>query len=168
MTLKWYDRDKLKDGDVIADFCELAGIEPGEIPQGDRNPSIGGNLLIYKLATNRLDMDAGGYDLLRTLASDHAPFRSAFHVSDAAAEDLRADSAYNARLFGLLGKTALKSWAGSPALPDMDTLESDLKTIIKALPAARRPNAKARAALMAEMEGAEDWLRLAEPDDMPA
>lgn len=168
LTLKWYDRKRLKNGDVIADFCEIVGFEPGEIPSGDLNPSIGGNLLAYKLAANRLDMDTGGYNLLRMLASDHAPFRSAFQVSDTAAAALRANSAYNKRLFGLLGDVEMKSWATSPALPDLDRIESDLDLILEASPAAARPDAAGRAALISEMQGAADWVKLAEPGKTPA
>ncbi|WP_428929912.1 hypothetical protein [Marinibacterium sp. SX1] len=152
LTLKWYDREKLLNGDVIADFCALVGFEPGEIPDGDRNPSIGGNLLAYKMAANKLGLGTAGYDALRGLASDHAAFRSAFRIPDAAAEALRARSAYNARLTGLLGEIRMKSWADSPALPDVDRIDDDLELI--GVAAADRP------ALAAEMRGAAAWVAI--------
>ncbi|QEW23948.1 hypothetical protein LA6_006186 (plasmid) [Marinibacterium anthonyi] len=160
LTLKWYDRSQLKNGDVIADFCEIVGFVPGEIPEGDRNPSIGGNLLAYKLAANKLGLQTAGYDALRGLATDHASFRSAFHVADGAAEALRADSAYNARLFDLLGDIRVKSWADSPVLPDPDSIDADLEKILG--PGA---DPATLAALAAEMRTSAPWFALSETAD---
>jgi hypothetical protein len=129
LTLKWYDRAELKNGDVIADFCELMNIEPGEIPTEDQNPSIGGNLLVYKLALNRLRLQGPGYVALRRLAADHAPFRAAFHVSEEDADALRKQSVYNASLFGFLGPARLKSWNDVAVLPQTKTLERDIDLI---------------------------------------
>lgn len=158
LTLKWYDRGRLKDGDVIADFADVVGFYPGEIPQGDRNPSIGGTLLAYKLAANKLDLESADYATMLRLASEHGTFRSAFHVSDAAAAALRADSGYNRRLTGRLGEIEMKSWATAPVVPDTDRLEADLDLIFAAMPEA--PTAETRTALETEIRSAAAWFEL--------
>ena len=90
LELCWYDRSRLKDGDIIADVCARLDIAPGAVPQGDMNPSIGGNLLVYKLAANKLEMPALDYAALRDLAGTHAAFRRAFYIADEDAARLRA------------------------------------------------------------------------------
>lgn len=154
LALKWYNRADLKDGDVIADFCDQAGITHAEIPKGDMNPSIGGNLLVYKLAANHLEMGALSYKDLRSLASEHARFRAPFHISDAAAARLRADSAYNRSLIRHLGEVELKSWARHAPLPETGSIESDLALI---LPDA---GAETRIRLAQTMAQAAPWFTL--------
>ena len=152
LELCWYDRSRLKDGDIIADACTRLEIAPGEIPQGDMNPSIGGNLLVYKLAANKLGLPAPDYGALRDLAAAHAPFRSAFHIADEDAARLRAHSRYNASLVRLMGPLpGLKSWATCPELPQRDRLQADLARI--------GPDTPPR--LAAAMTRAGPWLSLA-------
>lgn len=154
LALKWYNRADLKNGDVIADFCDQAGIAHGDIPKGDMNPSIGGNLLVYKLAANHLDMGALSYKDLRNLASEHARFRAPFHISDAAAARLRADSAYNRSLTRHLGEVELKSWARHAPLPETDTITEDLALILPG------SDPKNRAPLTQAMQTAAPWFTL--------
>ena len=129
LTLKWYDRTMLKDGDIVADFCELLAFEPGKLTSGDRNPSIGGNLLVYKLALNHLGLPGPGYNALRDLAITHAPFRAAFHVSEDDSRALRAQSGYNKSLFRILSLPKMKTWNDAPVLPALNDIEADLKYI---------------------------------------
>ena len=155
LSLKWYNRTELKNGDVIADFCDQVGIEPGAIPDGDMNPSIGGNLLVYKLAANHLGLPGLSYRDLRTLASDHARFRAPFHVSDAAAATLRATSAYNRSLIRRLGEVEMKSWARHAPLPETDTIQADLALILPEADDAMR------ARLSEAMTASAPWFDLA-------
>lgn len=156
LELCWYDRSRLKDGDIIADVCARLDIAPGAIPQGDMNPSIGGNLLVYKLAANKLELPALDYAALRDLAGTHAAFRRAFYIADEDAARLRARSAYNASLVRLLGPLpALKFWAGNPVLPEMDRLQADLERIGAAAGQALPPR------LARVMARAAPWLSLA-------
>lgn len=157
LSLRWYDRPLLKNGDIIADVCGQLGLEPGEVSLGDMNPSIGGNLLVYKLAVNRLNLPRPGYGALSELARQHAPFRSPFRVPDADAAALRATSRYNASLFARLGEIRLKSWDGYPELPVIDTLEADLDRILPAAPAGPR------APLARQMRQAGAWFRCKVP-----
>jgi hypothetical protein len=130
LSLNWYDRAALIDGDIIADVCHQLSIPPSDIPQRDINPSIGGNLLACKLAANYLGLAACDYDSLRDLAAHHARFRSAFRIPDADAARLRASSQYNASLFARLGPTPLKSWADCDPLPVTATLDTDIGLIL--------------------------------------
>jgi len=68
LSVAWFDRNTLKNGDVVADFCERISINPTDIPSSNKNPSIGGNLLVYKLAANRLKIPALDYATMRGLA----------------------------------------------------------------------------------------------------
>lgn len=154
LSLKWYNRADLKDGDVIADFCDQTGIDPGEIPDGDMNPSIGGNLLAYKLAASHLGLPGLSYKELRNLAVDHARFRASFHVSDEAAALLRANSAYNRSLIKRLGTVEMKSWARHAPLPETDTIEADLALILPEADTATRDR------LAAAMAASAPWFDL--------
>lgn len=159
LTLGWYDRSVLKDADIIADVCARLDIDPGEIPQGDKNPSIGGNLLAYKLAVNKLELPGHpppAYRILRDLALEHAPFRAGFHIADADAARLRAQSVYNASLAAILGPPPrIRSWADSPVLPQADTLEQDMQRIC----AAATPGVPPPRRLIKVIPRAGRWLR---------
>ncbi|TCK99848.1 hypothetical protein BXY66_3552 [Shimia isoporae] len=132
LQLALYHRDLLKNGDIIEDFCEKTGLPFKEMHLGDRNPSIGGNLLVYKLFANRLGMEGLTYAAMRELALAEPRFRSAFFVSDEAAASLRANSKYNASIEVELGLPPLKSWEKYRKLPDLETLESDFEHISEA------------------------------------
>lgn len=168
LELSWYDRGLLKDGDIIADVCARLEIDPGVISQGDMNPSIGGNLLVYKMIANKLalpDHPPPSYQDLRDLAVAHAPFRRAFYIADEDAARLRSGSAYNTSLSALLGPPPqMKSWADSPQLPQLDTLEQDLERIFEVTAAGTRPPRK----LVNVMSRAAPWFSLAPVSRLPA
>lgn len=130
LTLKWYDRTELRQGDIIADFCHWLDLPVGEVPRGDRNPSIGGNLLVYKLAANWMKEPALHYDRMRELALEHRPFRTGFHISDEAAARLRENSAYNESFADILGEPPLRSFADLPPLPDDRLIRADLERML--------------------------------------
>ena len=152
LTVKWFDRNVFQGGDVITDFCAETGLDVDTLGNRDMNPSIGGNLLVYKLAANALKIDGLPYNALRKLAEAHAPFRAAFHISDDAAATVRADSAYNASLFDRLGEARLKSFAHLDPLPATSRLDEDLTVILG--------NDPSKQSLRAAISDAHDWFTL--------
>ncbi|SFL04895.1 hypothetical protein [Shimia haliotis] len=129
LHLAWYHRDLLKNGDIIEDFCERAGLPFQERNLEDRNPSIGGNLLVYKLFSNRMKVEGLKYEALRKLALEEPSFRAPFFVPDEAAAELRAQSRYNATVEAELGAAPVRSWECHKPLPDLETLEGDFDRI---------------------------------------
>lgn len=151
LTAKWFDRKAFRGGDVISDFCAETGITVDSVPGRDMNPSLGGNLLAYKLAANKLALPSLSYNQLRSLAEAHEPFRAAFYISDSDAARLRANHNYNTTLFARLGETAQKSFATHKPLPDLATLEEDLDRIAETAPLDTR--------LRDEIAASSDWFR---------
>lgn len=133
LNLRWYHRSLLKDGDIIADFTDLIGLGIAAEPSSDMNPSIGGNLLICKMAMNRLGLEGLRYDRARDLAAGERRYRQEFFIDDAAVARMRADSRYNATLFGELGEPPLRSWAQFQAFPDLEHLREDIARIVGGL-----------------------------------
>lgn len=133
LDLSWYDRSLLREGDIVCDFCHRVGIHAEDFSIADKNPSIGGNLLAYKLAANRLGRDAGSYKMLSALATSHQPFREGFRIEYEAAARIRADSTYNASLFDALGPVALKHWDAMPSAPNLGSIDVDVSLIEEAL-----------------------------------
>ncbi len=133
LNLAWYDRDLLIQGDVIRDFCNRAGIAAEDFQSDDKNPSIGGNLLAYKLAANKLSLTVGNYNSLLKLATEEPRFRTGFRIDDADAALAREGSEYNRSLFAELGEIRLKSWSNAPDLPDNVRLDADMELIAEQL-----------------------------------
>lgn len=129
LCAKWFDRNSFKGGDVIADFSAETDITLEQVLSQNMNPSIGGNLLVYKLAANKLGSPAPSYNLQKQMAEDHAPFRAPFYVSDADALRVRTEHSYNDTLRKRLGDVQIKSFSGYQALPCLDTLDSDVERI---------------------------------------
>lgn len=129
LELSWYDRSLLKQGDIICDFCHRAGIAAKDFRFEDKNPSIGGNLLSYKLAANHLGIPGGDYNSLKQFASDRVDFRAALLIDDTAAAQLRENSLYNRSLFAELGDLQLKSWSHITETPDISKLHDDYEFI---------------------------------------
>ncbi len=140
--MKWFDRAYFEGGDVLSDFCAQAGIDPLPAPDKDSNPSIGGNLLYFKLLANARQHDFLRYVAMRDIAGAHADLRVPFHIPRKTTSRLRAESPYNASLSTYLGAPALREWDDKPDLPQHDRLESDC-ALIEA----------------ADRTGAASWLR---------
>lgn len=77
-----FDRTELHDGDIVGDFFKVCGLDISGIQYDgrDQNPSIGGHLLDFKRAINRLDIPADRlhnacYKLLSQLAAKRESFR---------------------------------------------------------------------------------------------
>lgn len=88
LHVRLFDRNWLKGGDVVTDFFEVCGIDQSDLVynQQDGNPSIGGTLLIFKRALNRLPITPLQhkkilYPPLSEVASTHERFREKPTVS---------------------------------------------------------------------------------------
>lgn len=101
VDLAWYDKQSLRNENVVSDFCSRIGIREDKFPKEDSNPSIGGNLLLYKLAQNKLshekkfesDKDERNkimkYNELKELARKKESFRSALFIPKTASNKFR-------------------------------------------------------------------------------
>jgi len=130
LITKWFHRSLLKGGDIDEDVFEELKLKIAvESNEGDVNPSIGGNLLYFKVAANARNIDLMNYRQLGTLAMAEPSFRAAFRISEDAAERARAAHQYNAVLIERLGDVPMKSWATAQDLPDISRLEADIDLI---------------------------------------
>jgi len=123
----YYERKRLLDQDIVADFFAHAGlIPPAPSSSQDANPSISGNLLAFKLLVNRSGCHSMAlYNAFSRLARLDARYRGKIFVSDALAGVLRAgDRGYNAQLSELVGEIENHSFEGGnrfdPALWKLD------------------------------------------------
>ena len=130
LSIHWYDRKRLHKGDIVEDFLCRAGLPSSHATRLAMNPSIGGNLLFFKLAANHAGREFLHYNTLSRLAAEHREFKAPFRITDARATALRAASRYNATLAEHLGTPPeVRSWEAERALPDPDRLEDDLDRI---------------------------------------
>lgn len=141
LDLRWYDISLLKNGNVVEDFCSLAGIFGMKYEIEDENPSLGGNLLLYKVARNlyfneknlEIINQKRDYNDLKEVARLKKKFRSPFPISDTSAYAFRKGSRYNEFLFEKLGPIPLRSWKSEAPIPDLDNLDQDFNIISQAL-----------------------------------
>ena len=161
LMLKVYDRSTLIEGDIIVDFFTTLGI-PRDLPftnpkNPNKNYSIGGNLLRFKLLVNLFDIQAlyhndaiapWFYTSLGTLAAQHPRFRQKPHVSTDLANQIREKfSDSNAKLFARFTDNAqgfeyrddLISPNGEPR-PDDQELAQDFQIILQHLSTDERAN----------------------------
>lgn len=130
LLLRPFDRGRLRNGNVVDDFFDLLGLDPGPGEEsGLTNPSIGGNLLFFRLVENRLGLEPLASRMADELAAAHPPFRLPFRIDDEAAAAIRASNPYNRLVFDRVGEMALESFAGCPAVPVAETLEADLRRV---------------------------------------
>ncbi|WP_137702685.1 hypothetical protein [Marimonas lutisalis] len=157
LTLAWFDRDRLVNGDIRDDFLERTGLghlrDTLVVPKREINPSIGGNLLFFKAAANYLGQPLLSYNRLSSLANEHSRFRRAFRITKEEAQSFRERSNYNSYLVSRLGEVRMRDWSDLPVLPNIGELEEDFETL----------KAHAREDLlkscMALADQAADWFR---------
>lgn len=137
LRLAWFDRAQFYGGDIVFDMAQRCGIDLDrlDLQQDERNPSLGGNLLYFRMAANAAEADFLTYRQMSQLAQSHAPFRQPFYFSDAQAARIRKDSPYNDYLYAQLGPAREKSWESHGKLPDLDSWADDLDRIAPLLPA---------------------------------
>lgn len=143
LQLGWYDRAILKNGDIVEDFFSRIGVEVENRSMEDVNPSIGGNLLVFRLIHNRYDVENGNrvfgmqpYEIRMAdyfnyinLAKREKKFQDAFYIPDSVAARIRNSSEYNEVLFERLGPVELRGWEAETPLPDLSCLDRDIDFI---------------------------------------
>lgn len=129
----WFDRSKLHNMDIIDDFFGQVGLT-SLVPSLEKypsnpNPSIGGNLLFFKNASNFLGREFLAYQSMSKLAATFASFRTPMNLPSEQTDALRQNSSYNHYLFEQLGPIALKDWSNYPPVPNIDSLHSDIEKV---------------------------------------
>lgn len=135
-----FERDHLLDGDVVADFLARVGVRvPPDVLQRSKglrdNPSLGGNLLYFKLLMNMIHENRSSFDskytALARLAAAEPRWRKKWFVSDADASQIRrVDRKSNDHLRTLFGDVEMVDTEAYPAMPDQDTLHADVSRIL--------------------------------------
>lgn len=110
-----YDRERLTDGDVVADFLKLVGASIPAEPGDELNLSISGNLLAFKQAVNTYGLHQKHHaHALGFLASQNADFRGPFYIPAIDEMELRRGNSCNAVLEQMFGSIPLKSFREGP------------------------------------------------------
>jgi len=135
-----YQKSSLKDGDVVVDFMNRIGLDvSSDLSSLDtihNNPSIGGNLLFFKLMLNLASEGnyepRSHYTLLQSIARKESRYRGKFLVSDHDAEIVRRfDKPSNQFLRARFGELQLEDFSQFPPLPDRDTLPGDIEFFLE-------------------------------------
>lgn len=145
VDLVFYGKHSLRNENVISDFCSRIDIRENCLSYEDSNPSIGGNLLLYKMVQNKLsrmnnlesDKDEGykimKYNELKKLARENENFRHAFFIPKFAAKKFRKKSEYNEFFANKIGPVKLRNFDALPRFPDWANLGRDFEVIFDAL-----------------------------------
>ncbi len=128
LVCRRFAREALLKGDVVADFCLHAGLDLHHgAPRGERNPSIGGNLLFMKCALNRLGVSHPSlYAWLGEQAALDPAYRRPFPITEASARLVRERCDWNQTMEQLFGAFALPGFDTYPNCPERSALEDDL------------------------------------------
>jgi hypothetical protein len=154
----YYERNRLHDQDIIADFFWRAGLmPPAPSSSHDANPSLSGNLLAFKRLLNYHGCHSMAlYNTFSQLARLDPRYRGKIFVSDALAANLRdSDRGYNAQLSRLVGEIGHHSFESGnrfdPAMWKLDMerfLEHPKLASLKNRPDIYRTSASDIAALL--------------------
>ncbi|WP_165828140.1 hypothetical protein [Rhodovulum sp. BSW8] len=126
-----YDRGRLIDGDVIADFIEAADLPltPGRLPE-DPNLSIPGNLLAFKLVFNAVGLHGPVYGApILALAQAHQRFRGLFYLDRDTQRRLQDGNSCNRDLGDLFGDVPEIDLEKGHRMFDPTCLEQDITAI---------------------------------------
>jgi len=140
LDLALYERERLRDGDIVADFLTRIGHVSlanrlGSLVRDDGSPSLGGNLLHLRRVMNvaragRPD-PRGTFESLSTLAASEPRWRGRWRVTalERAAIDRvdRDDARY---LEGVFGEIRREDFDLLPPMPELATLAEDTTRIL--------------------------------------
>jgi hypothetical protein len=127
LELAWFSRKLLAGGNIIEDFCNRVGMVSNDYSMPNKNVSIGGNLLVLKLASNLIGQGDLSYGKLALLAEEYERFSMPFYLSDDWCERSRNNSSYNKSIIKELGPPPFfQSWSHCKALPDLPSLNDDI------------------------------------------
>lgn len=145
LKLAWFNKNLAANHNIIQDFCSVVGICNHDYNIDEGNLSIGGNLLLFKLAKNSLLRKSAKQfrqshaeklayrSNLQKLAIQRKKFQAPLFISRKCAGKFRANSVFNEYLFQKIGPTLLRDWDSERPIPDLDNLGHDLEIIFNAL-----------------------------------
>jgi len=128
LNLKWFHPNILNNGDIVTDFCAQFGIEKPDQATW-RNPSIGGNILFFKIVQNLMHGSELNYNNLSELAKTHEHFRRPFFVPSLRIDRARLTNSYNRILTKQMGPPPLKYWDEFDPLPDYPNMDADIERV---------------------------------------
>jgi hypothetical protein len=143
IEVRCYSRAMLKNGDIIADFLDVLGIQDVSkltFVDRDRNPSIGGPLLEFKRLLNGVNFGsiekARLYSALSTVAATSDRYRERPPISETFAEEIRksvqtSNQAVFDRYFG--GRDVFKTPPRKCGEQDQEIDASDWMDILQAI-----------------------------------
>jgi hypothetical protein len=127
-----HERCMAEEGGVIPRFIQIVG---GRGPVGDHpkaNPSISGNLLVFKLRLNEIaEHKSDYYHALNRLAGAHPRFRGPFRIGSASAGHLRAmGQQHNNTVQDCVGSFPRRDFSDAPRMFDVGQWMDDLRIIL--------------------------------------
>lgn len=138
VSVGYFHRAALKNADIVDDFFAKIGIDNQTLAPitSDSNPSIGGNLLYFKLRLNQLGIESNRaiYHQLSTVAeANPARFATGFAIKDELAHKIRHQYAHNNEfLMQYCGNgISYRSYEDKPPCPDIHMLKEDFQTILE-------------------------------------
>jgi len=134
ISFNLFDRSKLRDENIVNDFFWRTRIDmPSQEIARDSNPTISGNLLLFKLILNSHSLHTPKlYRAFSELASEDAAYRGRFRIPDDAAHTLRTIfRGYNEAIQGLVGEVPLKSFEHEKPLFDERSWRRDLEKFLE-------------------------------------
>lgn len=130
LDVSWFSRSTLTSGNVIEDFCRKIGIEADDYSIENKNVSIGGNLLVFKLASNMIGRGNQSYSKLGELAQMHPRFSRPFFLDNHWCQKIRDSSEFNKSAIKELGPPpSFQNWDNYASLPDHASLKDDIRLI---------------------------------------
>lgn len=131
---RYFNNNFLKGGDVVQDFCCHADIPyyPSTVlDEWERNVSIGGNLLYFKLLCNAFGgLSEDSYYALSDLAGKKKSFREKICVPGQTQSELRSRG-YNTVLKRVTGcEPNLRDYSKKSPFPDLSCLREDIELIL--------------------------------------
>lgn len=144
ISAHYFHRSALKNQDIIDDFLAVSGLDLQKSESGfkqlesESNPSIGGNLLYFKLLYNRLgyESDKRLYRRLSEIATKNTErFANGFYIDDITASNIRKLYEDNNQfLVNHCDMLIMRDFNLKPKCPEMTTLDEDLNTILQFMP----------------------------------
>jgi hypothetical protein len=137
-TLRLFSRDRLYNSDVVDDFCSVVDIDTTGLSKVEvKNLTIGGNLLLYKLALNRVSREcrfpASLIGQLEQIAFEEPRFTGKIPLNSSFRARLQQRFVDDIRLlereFSYSVKTSADTEALQPILLDLNQLHDDFANI---------------------------------------
>lgn len=130
VIVRFFNRDLLINNDVVDDFFSLLNIDTSQVPKDlNLNPSIGGNLLFYKLLLNKNELHSDRlYNGLMEIAGTEKRYRESFFISKELSEFIRNNHKADLEfLTNQFGNFKLIDFSLSETIPDLNNLIQDFE-----------------------------------------